>query len=383
MVSLNEKKLLIFLFLILIIPSVCAIVGVRPASYEVNFEPGLKKVYSFTFVSDAEGSMFEMYSEGPFSEYVELSTDKIYGTGPINVLLQLPNQADIPGRHRLLIGGRQVAKEEGNTMLGIVGNVQAVLFINVPYPGKYAELSFLATNANTGDDVHFNLTISSKGDEDITARSRIEIYDSTKQNLLETIQLPEKTVKSTESVQINSKLSTTSYLSGDYFAKAVVEYGGDKPAEKEEIFRLGKLFVDVANHTQLVERNKINRFEIQAESYWNDPIPGLFAEVSIINYTNLDFLTPSITIEPWQVSTLTGYFDTSEIKQDSFLAKIKLKYANETTEKTVLVEFVKSTNYIGYIIATIIAVLLLIGVIIVIFLIKKKRKEGKKNEKRK
>lgn len=381
MITLNEKRLWIFLSLILILPSVCAIVGVRPASYEVNFEPGLKKVYSFTFIAD-EGSIFEMYTEGPFSEYVELSTEKIHGTGSVNALLQLPNQAEIPGRHRLIVGGRQVAKDEHAPMLGIVGNVQAVLFINVPYPGKYAELEFTTTNANTGGDVNFNLTISSKGDEDIVARSRIEIYDSTKQNLLETIQLPERTVKSTESVQLVSKLSTKDYLSGDYFAKAVVEYGGDKPAEKEAIFRLGKLFVDIVNYTQTVGREGINRFEIYVESYWNDPIPGLFAEVSIANYTELDFLTPSMTLEPWQVSILTGYFDTSEIKQSPFSARIKLKYANETTEKTVEVNFAKSESQTGYVLGAVAAVIL-IGIIVVLLLIKNKKKDNKKNEKRK
>ncbi len=367
----------VLLFLI-VLPSVSAMVGVRPASYEVNFEPNLKKVFTFNFMGDP-GVNFQIYAEGPFSEYVELSTDKLVAGGSVNALLQLPVKADKPGRHRLLIGGRQVAGDNKAT-LGIVGNVQGVIFVNVPYPGKYAELNFVVSNANTGEDVDLNLKIYSKGEQDINTHSKIEIYDSEKKSLLQTIDLGENLVKSTEFVELKTKLSTLDYLSGDYFAKAVVTYETGA-VQDEKVFRLGKLFVDISNYTKFVERGKINRFEIQAESYWNDPIPGVYANVSIMNYSRLNFLTPSMVIEPWQKTVLTGYFDTSEINQNKIKAKITLHYNQETTEKIVEIEFTEPIDYTIYIIigVSVLILLTLIGIIVIIAKKKSFKSSGRMN----
>lgn len=377
--NIKRDVLICVLLSLIVLPSVSSMVGVRPASYEVNFEPNLKKVFTFNFMGDP-GVNFEIYAEGLFSEYVELSTTKITAGSSVNALLQLPIKADKPGRHRLLIGGRQVAGDNKAT-LGIVGNVQGVIFVNVPYPGKYAELDFFVSNANTGEDVDLTLKIYSKGEQDINTHSKIEIYDSEKKSLLQTIDLGENLIKSTEFAELKTKLNTADYLSGDYFAKAVVTYETGV-AQDEKVFRLGKLFVDISNHTRFVERGKINRFEIQAESYWNDPIPGVYANVSILNHSRLDFLTPSMTIEPWQKTVLTGYFDTSEINQNKIKAKITLHYNEETTQKIVEIEFTEPVNYTVYILIGGFVLVTIVLVAIILILIKRKssgvRNHGKK-----
>ncbi|HOW37014.1 MAG TPA: hypothetical protein PLK34_02095 [Candidatus Pacearchaeota archaeon] len=371
----NIIKEIVFysLVFLIVLPSISAMVGVRPASYEVNFEPNLKKVFTFNFMGDP-GVNFEIYTEGPFSEYVELSTTKLVAGNSVNALVQFPLVAGKPGRHRLLVGGMQVAGDNKAT-LGIVGNVQGVIFVNVPYPGKYAELDFFTSNANTGEDVDLTLKIYSKGEQDINTHSKIEIYDSEKKNLLQTIDLGENLVKSTEFVELKTKLNTSQYLSGDYSAKAIVIYEAGA-VQDEEIFRLGKLFIDISNYTHFVERGKINRFEIQAESYWNDPISGVYANVSILNYSRLDFLTPSMVAEPWQKTTLTGYFDTSEIKQSIIRAQITLHYNEETTQKIVEIEFTEPVDYTIYIIIGGIGAVIIVMIGIIVILIKRKSSKG-------
>jgi len=365
---------LIFLIVVLL-PFSFAAVGVRPSSYEIDFEPGLKRVFTFNFMSDRDVD-FELYSEGPFSEYVTLSKNHLTGGGSVNALLELPLEAEEPGRQNLLIGARQTSGARG--MVGIVGNVRGIIFINVPYPGKYAELDFKTSNANLGEDVEFELIIYSRGDEDINVNSRIEIYDMNG-NFKERINLGNHLIESAKSIKLDAKLNTQNYVAGDYNAIAVVDYGDDVSRE-EEIFRLGRLFVDVVNHTRVFERGKINRFEVIAESFWNDPIENVYANISILGYPELGFYTPSILINPWDRRTLTGFFDTSEIKEDNFQTTIKLHYDNRTTEKTVNLELEKEISNVTYLISGLVILIIFAGSIL--FYIQNKKKKFK-NEKEK
>ena len=81
-----------------------------------------------------------MYVEGDLAEYVTLNKDSLVGSGGVSASLALPIRIETPGTHVIYVGARQLPGEGGG--IGIVGNIRGVIKVKVPYPGKYATVSF-------------------------------------------------------------------------------------------------------------------------------------------------------------------------------------------------------------------------------------------------
>lgn len=369
------RKILFFSLLFLFfISGVIAYPGVSPSSYEIDFEPGLKKSFLFGFFSPENMDM-NLFVEGDLAEYVKLNKDSLKSSGEVIASLELPQVIVIPGVHIIYVRAQQnVKKNEG---VSIALNVGGIIKVRVPYPGKYAELDFNVQNVNKGELANFDLTVFSRGEEDIFATAILEIRENQEEELIEKINLGSKNIESKKSEKFSLSLDTSDYLSGDYNATAIVEYGGENPSVSSKIFRIGTLFVSISNYTKEFERNKINRFVIEVESFWNDPISGLYAEVDILNSSE-SFRTPFVDLEPWKKTTLNGFFDTSNLDKDNFKANITLYYHNTTTSQVVDLSLLKEINYVSYVIISISLIILLFLIWRIIIYIKKHYKFVKK-----
>jgi len=371
-----KRGILLLVFVILFMHFTRAYVGLTPAAYSIDFQPNLKQVFNFNFYSDDPEIKFNISVSGDFAQYVELNRDELSGSGNVNVLLKLPKNVEKPGVHRIYIAATQLPKP-GQGTLGIVASLRGIIDVRVPYPGKYAEMEFSATNANAGEPVNFKLKIYSRGDEDIVTASYVEIYNSQNKKI-DGITLGINEIKSRENVEINKEVDTKNYPAGKYKAIAIVQYY-DKEVKAEAPFRLGELFVDIADYKKEFEKNKINPITIDVESFWNDPIENVYAEVSILGYENLipAFKTPSVSLGSFERKTLEGFFNSASIQENKFQAKIVLYYLDKTTEKIVDLRFKREINYvlIGAIAG---AVLLVIIILFLIFWIRKLKKTVKR-----
>lgn len=367
----KAEVIFLLIFLLINCSGVYALSGVSPASYEIDFKPNLKQDFKFNFVFD-EGVVAEIYVSGDLKEYVNLDKVSLTGKERVVVSLNLPADIEEPGIHRIRIGARQISS--GDEGISIVSDVGGVIKVKVPYPGKYADLDFKITNANAGEDIELELTVSSKGTEDIYAHPVFKISNS--EGEIEQIDLGEKFIASTKIEKFSKILSTTNYKPGDYNVTAVVDYGGENLAIANVVFRLGELRVEVYNWTKVFEKDKINRFEIRVESLWNDPIDNLYASVDIVGY-DIQFSTPSMSLEPWKKDILTGFFDTRDIEEDRFKANITLFYDGHTTTKIVDLEFEEEFDIRLYVILTIILIVL-ITVMMFLMLRRKKNEKQKK-----
>jgi hypothetical protein len=383
----NKKEFLIIgilLTCIFLFQNVCGFVGVTPVRYEVNFEPGMKKVFYFRFMGDPD-IQFKVYAEGDLAEYVGLSTNYLKEPGTVNVLLNLPKEIEKPGAHTIKIGALQQPKQRNG--VGIIGNIQGKIIVNVPYPGKYVEAELITSDIKYGDIDEFVLKVISRGKEDVTTNSKIQIYD-TNEKLVDEISLGENYLKSQEKIELYAEFDTLGHRTGKYKAVAIVKYD-EKQAEDEKEFRIGELFIEIKDWTKKVWRGKINPFNIEVENFWNDPIENVFAEVFILNQ-NIRFNTPSATIGGFEKSNLTGYFDTTPIPVEtkSVQARIKVFYGDKITEKFVNVKLIKEIDYVMYALLGVAGVLVIL-LIIVMVLTKKiyglkkekvKKRLGKKHE---
>ena len=373
------KKTEVIIFVILIVFAlswrVSAIVGVSPGGYEVDFQPGLKESYIFRYSFDA-GVHARVYAKGDLAEYVTLSTDSLVGGGTVIATLDLPGEVEVPGDHKLYIGAEQQADEQGGGV-GIIGNVRGVILVKVPYPGKYASIAdFHVTNANQGEPVNFTLYVNNLGKEAISVDAFVEIFDKSDSSV-EIIYLGGEQIPTTGSRKFHRQFPTTNYKPGDYKARAIVKYEGGE-LNMERIFRLGSLYVEIQNYTNEFTRDKLNSFDIDIESFWNDPIKNVYADVKIVNH-DIKFSTPSLDLKPWQKAKLTGFFDTSGIEEDKFQANITLHYSGRETSKIVDLRFKKETNYVLYALVGggIFVGIMIISLIISVIILLTRNKNGK------
>ncbi len=316
------------LVFLLVLPLFSGALGISPAIKYVNFEPGLELEYSFTVFADP-GSKIELFAEGEFKELVNFDKKELEeGGGSFTVKIKLPQQIERPGKHRIMVGARQVFANQGGIGTGIV--IFAPIQIFVPYPGKYAEISLNYNNVNVGEPVNFKLSVSSMGKEDIFASASIEIYSN--QDKIAVLPLGSKSVKSQTTEVFETSFDTNETKPGEYSAIAIVDYQA-ATAKAENKFKIGFLYVNITNYTSKIIKESIKPFRIDIESLWNTRIENVFAEIYIVrdNKNITDFLTPSISMNGFEQKTLSGYIDTEKLEADEYELLIKVRYVGEYT----------------------------------------------------
>jgi hypothetical protein len=307
-----------------------------------------------------------------------LNTKRVTVPETVLVKVSLPEDIDVPGPHNLYVGATQ--QIPGKQGIALVGNVKGIIRIMVPYPDEYAVVNLGVSNANAGKPVSIKLRIDSLGKKNITATTVLYVYDSFNRSIAN-LPLGTKTIASLKSEDIETQLNTQGYAPGYYRLEAIVEYGGTKgPARDSKPFRLGELFVNITRHSNDFEKEQINRMDIGVESFWNDPIQGVAANVSLLDYP-IFFTTQAITLQPFSEGTLVGYLDTKGINATKFQAKITVFYEGKTTEKTVWLWFKKEKNNLVYYIGA--AVILIVILITVLLFLRKGRKNARSKKGRK
>ena len=185
-----------------------------------------------------------------------------------------------------------------------------------------------------------------RGDEEVNLFSQIQIFrDDNEGVLLDRIEFLEVRLLSGEKVNFTSLLDTTGYLAGDYVATALGDYGGENLARDDDPFRLGEFYVDILDYTSSFEGGKIERFSIFVESFWNNDIEELYAEVNILGLEDAGFITPAVKLNAWNKGVLEGFLDTSEISGEDFQAEIILHYGGGETKEIVNLKISKNFDY--------------------------------------
>jgi len=374
----KKKELFLVLFLLMFfifLKSTKAAIGVTPASFNVDFKPDLKEKYCFNFYTD-EYADFEFFLEGDLGKYVNLERKKTEKGAIVCAYLSLPKKIDAPGRNVVYVGARQKRNEEDYESMGVMGGVMGSIFVNVPYPGQYAEISLSASDVNLGEDVPVNLNIKSLGEENIFAVSSFEIYDLNSTSLVEKIELEGILIKPGESKTIKKKITTKNYSAGEYTIKANVFYGGIS-VKREANFKIGRLFIDISNYTRVIKRGWIKRLDIFVKSYWNLDIDNVYAD-GIIPEAGFYFKTPSEKVKRWSEKKLSGYIEMYNISGNKFNVNLTVYYENEKTNKMATVEIAEK-ELIDYM-PLILAITMVLTFIFIVLAFYTKREEAGKNE---
>ena len=378
-----EKRLRIFffgmfIFIILGCVNVNASLGLTPALIQTDFEPGFSFLVNFNVVGADSSQKLEVYADGDFAQYVTFDKTNLTGAEGFTAYINLPLTAEKPGKNKLYIRVREIVNAGAG--IGTRLEIGALILIAVPYPGKYAEIkSFRVNDANEGETVNFNLEVESLGAESVSVVPTIKVYANNE--VVEEINFEGRMINPRSS-ELFSKVSDRVYMSGIYNATATVDYGN--VIKKDATFRIGSQFVDIINWSSTFYAGKINEFNIDIESKWNDDIQNVYAEVNVSKDSNqVDFFkTPSIELKRWEKASLKGFFSSEQLSKGNYQANISLVYGNRRSGKFVDITVINSPVNVKLIviIAAVCAVFVLL--LIVIAYLTFKRNQKKKNRKK-
>lgn len=336
-------KPMTLLLILLACAQTAAAAGVSPGKSSINFFPNEKIDLIYTISGYPSG--FYLGDFGcDFVAYNNDAKETETGETRFSVTVALPEKME-PGVHSC---GFMVKQGELNPDMppyaggvGAIAEVAAVILVNVPAKGKYAEISLSADNANQGEPVYFRVDVKNLGEIDLYGLSALIDVMDIDGKVIETLRTTEGEALRFSSAELWKKMETTDYEPARYKAMAVLNYGGERPAEAETEFLIGKLFVNFLGINAEANAGSINPVTVDVESWWGNPIENVRAEVSVYNKSSVlqgDFRTESIDLSPWQKATLQGYWDASGLEPGNYTADITLKYkGGETKANAVLV----------------------------------------------
>lgn len=343
----------------------------------INFKPGLKEEFQYHVFGVPSETEMELYVSGDLAQYISLDKNSLFGEGVFTAYLNLPENIQVPGTHKVYIGIKEKIDDELVEAIGTSITIEVLINVYVPYPGKYLVLDLTSKNVNQGEKLDFNLDITNYGKENVSVFPRIEIFSG--ENLLETLGFSEKSIESQASVKLKKSLDTINYSSGSYNAIAIVNYD-EQIATDEHSFRIGELSLNLINYTNKIYVGKLRRFDIGIESDWNNLINGANAQVDLYKDSIFieGFKTTSSDLSAFGSAIISGYVDATNFSVGDYNTKIKINYFGEgiskSLEKEVIVTFEKETNTL---LISVILLVVLIIISIVIFVLRPK-KNGKK-----
>jgi hypothetical protein len=308
---------------------ISAALGISPARDEVNFVSGLEFEKDYKVFSDNPDQKIELYTEGDLAEYAIVSKDLIVGSDSFKVRFKFPEEIEIPGVHRILVGAKEELPED--VFVGSSVNIRAVMYVHVPFPGKYIESKFQVPNVNLGEKVPIEVYVINRGKESLNfVDVLVNIYENSTGEKVDSIEFSDVSLTTGQETYFRKYWINDQVKAGDYYAEAVINYDSEVKVLRDS-FRLGDLSLRVINYTKKLEQGGIQRFDIWVESLWNDPMSGVYSDVEISDiYINESLRTPSIDILPWKEGRLTGYLDTTHMEGDYDLG-ISLFYLGETS----------------------------------------------------
>src|SRR3989344_281128 len=248
--------------------------GVSPAGRDYNFNSGLEGSVRYYVWQDDQDAELNISLKGDLAEYVNLDKTTVKGSGEFTASFKLPDKIEVPGRHRVeVIIAEKIDEEVAAQFIGTTVTVISVIDVYVPYPGRFLELSLSGDDVNSGEPVVFSLGIVSKGTELVTISPKIEVFSS-KGQLVDTLQFNQRDIPSQESIVLSKVLETANLNPGKYKAIASVDYGDRATAETN--FRIGSLSINILSYTNRIPIGKLEKFDVEIESGWNDYIEGAY-----------------------------------------------------------------------------------------------------------
>lgn len=338
--------------------------GVTPGKTTLSFEPGKEKTVTFTVVnSEHKSSKISLAVRGDLGQYVALPYESFditaaEGSKDVSVKINLPSTVP-PGQHTAEIVVLQIPKEvtgSGETQVSAFLAVVTQIQVNIPYPGKFAEVELRIEQDKNGK-IDFLMPVHSKGSFDLTSvKAVIDVYTSLNEKVATLSTKSDVGIPSGQSKELviewNPKVNP-----GPYRAVATILYD-ENTLTIEKTFTVGERKLNLQNvQVKDFTLGQIAKFELLVESKWSEKISGVYSQTKVLDAGGnilADFKSPTYDIEPLKKILMVSYWDTAGVKENTYDSVVLLHYANETEDQSLKLEVKKNSIKaigIGYVIS--------------------------------
>jgi len=368
------KILLLGIVLVILIPQNVLALGIGPARFEYDFEPGLRGTETiYVFNDDSTEEVVDLYVDGDLAEYVTLSTTTLTIPPKNNRFFTfsftLPGTAPGEGKLDTRIGAVQtVARGEGNAVAKLA--VEAQFWVYAPFEGKKLQTTLQASDVKPGDDVEFILGIENVGSEVVEGDPSITISKDDED--VATIDLDPLTIQTRQEVELRETYPSTNLEDGTYTAVASVVYDGDT-ATAEDTFSVGGFIVRINDITHdPITRGTVARFDVEIESLWTQTIDGVYIVADVFSEDNVGSFTSQTTfLSAGEKKTIPMYWDTKDIVSGEYFIRFTLHYGDKTDVKDIDVVVGES---LGFNLIIIIILIVILGGLLFLFWERKRKK---------
>ena len=270
------KRLFCIVFLVVVMAYFSNALAVSPASMEIDFSPEATYNISLRVTNNGESPIEVRLSfDGEMKNYLLLS-DPTKETIPIaslaskfvNIMIKLPQVLEKAGKRVASITISETQASAG--AVSVLTSITVPISINVPYPGKYAELTVSANDISQHEKPTFDIVIKNLGKEVINSLiGHIEVLDNNK--IIESLVSSAISTKPQNTDKLSLR-SSMKYQSGEYKVFAYADYDGLKTPRENTVLRVGSLFINITDYTKELEQDKTNRFSIKIKNLWNKQI---------------------------------------------------------------------------------------------------------------
>ncbi|MBI2138205.1 hypothetical protein HYU13_01325, partial [Candidatus Woesearchaeota archaeon] len=329
--------------LILVLSTSLTVLGIGIGIFgdETNFEPNLNRNFeAFIINNEPRVVKVELGAEGGLAPYITFS-EKIIEVPPagkawFSFNLNLPEKIN-PGRNRLDITAVD-SSDVGGGGISAKTAIKKAFFINAPFTGKILDLSVPEPKVLMGKEVIFSIGLSHLGDELIGKISGIiDIYSKSDNNtLVASLSIPYSgSLAPKASLPLTVVWDIKGRKVGDYLAKVKIAYDGETE-EEDTGFRIGDLTVKLLDFSTLFIRGGIQKMNVLVQSFWNEPLPGVFTEVFV---GEMQLKSASTELAPWGQYLFTAFLDTEALPAGQYPVTIKVHYATKVMEQQGIITF--------------------------------------------
>jgi len=313
-------------------------VSITPPLIKYDFVPNEENTFVF-FVDRAPkiDVMLEFDGHPYLAQYVKLIDSAPNGTArQITVVVSLPASLKEPGPNRIYVKAKEMPLT--NSGINALAAIRASITINVPYPGYYFITTLSVPAVNQGEPSNIQLSALNRGTNNAyKAFARIDVYEADGTTLMRSLTTETKEIDTDQTGLFDVYFPTTDVKPGSYKVVATFYHEGGSSV-LEGVLNVGTKYIEIKNYTTELEQGKINKFEVEVESRWNNPIKKVY---SVISLEKAVAKTPTDSINPWEIKRQTTYIDTTNMAFGEHDVNLTIFYGDTPEEELATSRIVK------------------------------------------
>lgn len=338
--------------------------GISPGRTTVDFKPGLQKTVEFEVINSGDKDIsLLLTAQGELAKYISLSSGTISVSASehsktLSYTINFPESLK-PGLRTADIFVVEVPEntEAGGSAVLATLAVVTQLYVNVPYPGKFAEADLVVYDANQGGDVQFVFPVLSRGEFDLTdVRTNVDVFNSVGDKI------DSFNTRSVSIISGGRKEIVYTWKAdvpiGNYRAAASLIYDeGTIPLEAT--FSVGSKELELQEiSVNSFSLGDIVKIEMLVENKWSERISDAHIKTKIKNDRGdivSSFDSASYDIGALSKQIFLSYWDTAGVKVGDYQTEVSINYGDKSSTRNL--EFQVSENDLtvvglGYVIST-------------------------------